>query len=69
MKDAKETLFEHYQQDGEGGLKLTTDDILQAMEEYADEKLTAFMTDYIGRGASRFEIEKMIHEFDDKQPF
>jgi len=39
------------------------------MEEYATEKLTAFMLNYIGRGASRFEVEKMIKEFDEKEYF
>ena len=69
MKDKKEILFNHYESDPDGGLLIDTESILAAMEEYATEKLTAFMIGYIGRGASRFEIEKMIKEFDDKEPF
>jgi len=69
MKNKKEILFEKYEPMPNGGLILTVPGILEAMEEYATEKLTAFMLNYIGRGASRFEVEKMIKEFDEREPF
>lgn len=52
--------------DERGNFRLPDNAILDAMEEYANEKLTAFMIDYIGRGASKFEVQRMIKEFDEK---
>ena len=69
MKDKKEILFNHYESDPDGGLLIDTESILAAMEEYATEKLTAFMLNYIGRGASRFEVEKMIKNLTNANPF
>ena len=69
MKDKKEILFNAYESvylDERSIFILPDNAILDAMEEYANEKLTAFMIDYIGRGASKFEVQRMIKEFDEK---
>ena len=69
MKCKEEILFEHYDKDPDGGLLIDDKSILAAMEEYANEKLTAFMRGYIGSGASGYEIEKLIKEFNEQELF
>ena len=69
MKDKREYVFNHMEPSEGGGLELTVDGILQAMEEYANEKLTAFMINYIGRGASKFEVQRLLKQFNEDNPF
>ena len=69
MREAKEILFNHYDKDPDGGLLIDDNSILAAMEEFANEKLTAFMLNYIGTGASKSEVQRLIKQFDESEIF
>jgi len=63
MKNAKEILFSHYDKDPEGGLLISDEAILAAMEEYAREVSVEFLAWYIQGKPSKFEVKKVINDF------
>jgi hypothetical protein len=66
MKSKQETLFDHYQVGENSEPTLSDQNIFDAMQEYAREYLIEFEMQRIGPGASKFEIKRMIKEFDAK---
>ena len=65
MKLKEEILFEKYEQDENSKLKPLTDGkILEAMEDYSNEKLVNFILTST-RCGSRFEAEQMAGRFNE----
>ena len=65
MKLKEEILFEKYDQDEIGKLKPLTDrKILEAMEEYSNEKLINFILNST-RCGSRFEAKRLAERFNE----
>lgn len=69
MKDPKEILFDQMQPSGSGGIEITTEGILIAMEIYAKERAVKFMLQSGKSGNSRFEVERLYDIYSEKEPF
>jgi len=68
MKDAKETLFEQMQPNEKGGVEITTEGILIAMENHAKDRAVAFLMSRIPN-LSKFEVERLYDLFTELEKF
>jgi len=64
MKTKEEILFEKMQPGESGGIEPLTDkQILESMQEYADEYCREFLDWYLKRKGSKFEIAQVVETF------
>jgi len=66
MKTKEEILFDRMQPDESGKLKpLSDQEILESMQEYADEYCREFLDWYLKGNVGRYELERVISIFRD----